>query len=234
MNPALKQAFGLTQLLLNPKLSQVAAMLGMLLFAGVHRGAEVQAQGALSAAQELQINGFALLGTLALLLAMVAGLARLVLRNEGTPLAIALGGTAASIYAPSSWMLLVAACLLMLPLTVLAVARTKTRFYAPPAKPTPKEWPRWVAALEALQMQARYGAATFPGNPLGVKKPSAAEVAAMRATFATHDRECKGIVGLLMSGRLGPDATVPDLTPAQLRAFWRRAERQSEQAEKSL
>jgi tellurite resistance protein TehA-like permease len=121
MTPALKHRIPGLQLLQHPKISQVATILGMLMFAVVHRGAETPAP--LSDAHQLQINAFATFGALALIFAMTAGLTRLMVRNEWTPLLVALGGTAASIYAPSSWALLLAACVLMLPLAALATAR---------------------------------------------------------------------------------------------------------------
>lgn len=130
MTPALKRIPGL-QLLQHPKISQVTTILGMLMFAVVHRGAE--AQGSLSPMQELQINSFAAFGALALMFAMAVGLARLIRCNERIPLVVALGGTAASIYAPSSWTLLLAACVLMLPLTVLASSRRTDGKGDPPA-----------------------------------------------------------------------------------------------------
>jgi hypothetical protein len=96
----------------------------------------------------------------------------------------------------------------------------KTRRYAPPERPTIKEWPRWVAALDALKAQARLGLARLPGNPFNASQPTTDEIAEVRASLVAHDIECKAIAGLLLSGRLGEDTTIPDLTPERLRAFW--------------
>ncbi|MFC3715142.1 hypothetical protein ACFONC_03130 [Luteimonas soli] len=113
------------QLLREPKLGHVATLLGMLMFASVHRGAE-----ALNAAQELQVNTFAAIGALALLVAMGLGLVQLVLHNARIPLLVALGGTAAAIYVPSSWALALLAFALLLPLTVLATTPSTARLRA--------------------------------------------------------------------------------------------------------
>lgn len=85
---------------------------------------------------------------------------------------------------------------------------------------TPAAWPRWEAALSALQMQAQLATAALPGNPLGIQRPSPDAILAMRAAMIEHDAECKYISRMLSRGLLGEDCTIPALTAQRLRFAW--------------
>jgi len=95
--------------------------------------------------------------------------------------------------------------------------------YAPPPRPAAVDWPRWLAALDALQAQARFGTAMLPGNPFNMSVPHKNDVAAVRAVLAAYQPEARAIAGMVMSGHFDTEEevmTIPDLTPERLRAAW--------------